>query len=124
MAAVKRSRFLGTIARWTLVVLLFAQGALVAEACLRTDASARAAFPMAEMEGCDMGKTNPNACLLGYLDVADQTTAQPTVPPATSYVLVVSNPPAGRLLAFDARAALPPPGNAPPIPIRYCRLLI
>ena len=124
MAAVKRRRFLGTIARWTLVVLLFAQGALVAEACLRTDASPRAAFSMPEMEGCDMGKTNPNACLLGYLDVADQTAAQPSVPPATSYVLVSPGPATRRLPAFDARAALPPPGNAPPIPIRYCTLLI
>jgi hypothetical protein len=124
MAVVKRSRFLGTIARWTLVVLLFAQGALVAEACLRTDASARAAFSMPEMEGCEMGKTNPNACLLGYLDVADQTTAQPTVPLATSYVLVSPSRTAGRLPAFDRRAALPPPGSGPPIPIRYCTLLI
>jgi hypothetical protein len=124
MGAVKIRRFLGSIARWTLVVLLFAQGALVAEACLRTDASPRAAFSMPDMEGCDMGKTNPNACLLGYLELADQTTAQPSVPPATSYVRVSSSHAAGRAPAFDARAALPPPGNAPPIPIRYCTLLI
>ena len=123
MAAVKRRRFLGIIARWTLVVLLFAQGALVAEACLRTDASPRAAFSMPDMEGCDMGKTNLNACLLGYLDLADQSTVQPSVPPATSYILVTPHT-AGRLPAFDARAALPPPGNALPIPIRYCTLLI
>jgi hypothetical protein len=123
MAAVTKRRFLKTIARWTLVVLLFAQGALVAEACLRTDASARAAFSMPEMEGCDMGTTNPNACLLGYLDLSDQTALQPAVPPATAHVIVLSE--AGRSAAgFDTSLTATPPGRGPPLHIRYCTLLI
>jgi hypothetical protein len=124
MGAVKGRHLIRTLARWTLVVLLFAQGALVAEACLRLDASPRAAFTTSQMEDCDMGIANPNACLFAYLDQSDHNAAQPTVPPATSYLVVASTSVAKPACAFDSRAALPPPGRAPPIPIRYCTLLI
>lgn len=124
MGAVKGRRLIRTLARATLVMLLFAQGALVAEACLRLDASPRAAFASSQMEGCDMAIGNPNACLFAYLDQSDHTAAQPTVPPATSYVVVASTSLATPARACDSLAALPPPGRAPPIPIRYCTLLI
>ena len=123
MCGVKGRRLIRTVARWTLAVLLFAQGALFAEACLRLEASPQAAFEMSQMEGCDMGVTNPNACLLAYLDQSDHSAAQPAVPPVTQYMLaraVVARPGA----AVNARATPPPPGCAPPIPIRYCTLLI
>jgi hypothetical protein len=123
MGAVKRIRLIRTIARWTLAVLLFAQGALVAEACLRLDASPRAAFSTSQMEGCDMGTAKPNACLFQYLDQSDHSAAQPTISPGTAY-LVVPLTVARVTVVADARAALPPPGSAPPIPIRYCTLLI
>jgi hypothetical protein len=125
MGAVKARRLIRSIARWTLAVMLFAQGALVANACLRLEASPQAAFTMshAEMDGCEMGVSNPNACLLAYLDQTDYSSAQPTVPPATHYFLVpliVAAP----SISVEARAPLAPLGGAPPIPIRYCTLLI
>lgn len=103
--------------------MLFAQGALVANACLRLDASPQAAFSSSQMEGCDMGTTNPNACLLAYLDQSDHSTAQPTIPPAAESLLAPVSVAAPRR-ALDHRTALPAPGCAPPIPIRYCTLLI
>lgn len=117
-----KGRFLRIVARWMLAVLLFAQGALVAEACLRLDASPRAAFSTSQMDGCDMGTTNPNACLFGYLEQTDQSGAQPTVPPVTQQVVLVAET-AAHPIPF-AHAASPPPGCAPPIPIRFCTLLI
>jgi hypothetical protein len=123
MARMKGRRFLRTIARYTVALLLFAQGALVAEACLRLDATPQAAFSASQMEGCEMGTDNPNACLLAYLDQSDYSSAQATVFPATAYIIVsqASQPPAA---APRTQTALPPPGCAPPIPIRYCSLLI
>ena len=123
IGGVKGHRLIRTIARWMLVALLFTQGTLVANACLRLDTSPQAPFGMSQKEDCDMGTTNPNACLFGYLDLSDHSAAQPTVPPATRYVVVPLV--VARLAGVpDARAALPPPGCAPPIPIRYCSLLI
>lgn len=123
MARMNGRRVLRTIARYTLALLLFAQGALVAEACLRLDATPQAAFSASQMDGCEMGTDNPNACLLAYLDQSDYSSAQATVFPATAYIIVsqASQPPAA---APRTQATLPPPGCAPPIPIRYCSLLI
>lgn len=123
MCCVKGRRLIQIVGRWTLTVLLFAQGALVAEACLRLDTTPQAAFATAPMDGCDMGTANPNACLFGYLDQSDHSVAQPAVPPVTRYVLVAAAQ-ARPSFVFDARSTLPPPGCAPPIPIRYCTLLI
>lgn len=123
MVAVTGRRLIRTIARYTLALLLFAQGALLAEACLRLDASPQAAFSTSQMDGCDMGIGNPNACLLAYLDQSDQSSAQPTVSPSNSYV-TVSESARPATLAPRLHVSLPPPGGAPPIPIRYCSLLI
>jgi hypothetical protein len=124
MRCVKGRRLIQIVARWTLAVLLFAQGALVAEACLRLDTTPQAAFATVPIDGGDTGATSPNACLLGFLDQSEQTAAHPIVsPPATSYVVVASSA-ANPAAVFDARTALHSPGCAPPIPIRYCTLLI
>ena len=125
MSVVNARRLIRSIARWTLAVMLFAQGALVANACLRLDASPQAAFTMshAAMDGCEMGGSNPNACLLAYLDQSDHSPAQPTVPPAT-YCLVAPLRVAVPSATLDAHTPLAPFGGAPPIPIRYCTLLI
>lgn len=123
IGTVKNRRLMASVVRWTLAFLLFAQGALVANACLRVDAGPQAAFSTAQMEGCDMGVANPNACLFAYLDQSDHGAAQPTIPPATGYLPAPAVAAAPRL-ARDSRTALPAPGCAPPIPIRYCTLLI
>jgi len=123
MGVVKRIRLIKTVARCMFAALLFAQGALVANACLRVDTSPHAAFSMTEMEGCDMGAANPNACLYQYLDQSDQNSVQLTAPPVTAHhaaPLMIARPASVR----DARVTVPPPGCAPPIPIRYCSLLI
>jgi hypothetical protein len=121
MHSVKRYRLL-RIVRWTLAALLFAQGALVANACLRIDTSPQAALSATEMADCDMGTANPNACLYQYLDQSDQNSVQltPTFPAMPVAALLIARPASVR----DVRAVLPPPGCAPPIPIRYCSLLI
>lgn len=123
MDVVKGRRLIRSIARWTLALLLFAQGALVANACLRLEASPQAAFTTSQMEGCDMGISNPNACLLAYLDQSDFSAPQPTVPPAT-YCFVAAPEVLAPTPPSETRASLTTPGRSPPIPIRYCTLLI
>jgi hypothetical protein len=123
MGAVKRYRLIKVIARWALAAMLFTQGALVANACLRFDTGPRTAFSTTQMADCEMGTANPNVCLFQYLDQSDQTTAQPLVMPAVVHLPApaVTVKPAPTL---KARAPLVPHGCDPPIPIRYCSLLI
>ncbi len=118
-----KHRLLKTFALWTIAVLLFAQGALVVNACLRIDTGSQTAFGQPQMVDCEMGLTNPNACLYQYLDQSDQTGAQPssTLPTVNLVPLMVS----GQISRIvKNRAGLPPRGCDPPIPIRYCSLLI
>jgi hypothetical protein len=123
MCAVKRYRLIKTIARWALAAMLFTQGTLVANACLRVDASPLASFSKAEMVDCEMAAANPKTCFNQYLDQTDQIGAQsPFATPAVSSVTLVIGAEPEPLI--KARAALTPRGRGPPIPIRYCSLLI
>lgn len=123
MGAVKRYRLIRTIARWTLAALLFTQGALVANACLRVDTGPQTAFSQQQMVDCEMGDANPNACLYQYLDQSDQTSAQASfTPPSANPVLLALSTTSQPIV--KTRAALPPRSCGPPIPIRYCSLLI
>lgn len=123
MRAVNRYRLIKTIARWALAAMLFTQGVLVANACLRVDASPRASFSEAEMVECEMAAANPKTCFNQYLDQTDQIGAQsPCAVPAVSSVALVVSAEAEPLI--KVRAALTRRGCDPPIPIRYCSLLI
>ena len=123
IGAVKRYRLIKAIARCALAAMLFAQGALVANACLRFDAGPQAAFSRTQAADCDMGTANPNVCLFQYLDQSDQANAQPLVIPAVAHLPA---PAMSVRLApvLTARAPPVPHGCDPPIPIRYCSLLI
>ena len=121
MQIVKR-RHLLFIIHGTLAALMFAQGALVANACLQTDTRA-AVFSAPQTDDCKMGTANPNLCLFQLIDQSDQNVVQLSIPSSVSEFAaprLVARP----VRAIDARPRLPPPGRAPPIPIRYCSLLI
>jgi hypothetical protein len=76
------------------------------------------------MVDCEMGTpNNSGACLYQYLDKNDQTSAQASfAPPSVNLVLLAisTNPEP----IVKTRVALPARGCGPPIPIRYCSLLI
>lgn len=89
-------------------VMLFAQAALIAQACATADATPAMAFADAIAEhGCDEGaaaKPNRNACLQ-HCTAGDQTTAQvPAVMPAMPGVAVLTVPMAAENAVVIARA--------------------
>lgn len=123
MSAVKRYRLIKIVARWVLAAMLFTQGTLVANACLRVDEGPRTSFGKAEMVDCEMAHANPKTCLNQYLDQTDQIGAQSpfAAPTVTSVAFVIGAEPEPLI---KARTALTPRGCDPPIPIRFCSLLI
>ena len=102
--------------------LLFAQGATAAEACLRLSMAPAAAA--GEVSHCEVEKkTSPNLCLYQCADQSDQSGADLAVPVANTPVLVVT---AAAVVPFAPRFTAAASGHThdPPIPIRFCSLLI
>lgn len=121
MGAVIRYRSIKVIARWALAALLFAQVALVANACL-LDTGGRASSNMTQMVDCELAAANPSTCFSQYLDQNEQIGAQPPFvhPAANAVFLLVSASLEPVVKDFEL---LTPRGCDPPIPIRYCSLL-
>ncbi|OGA54160.1 MAG: hypothetical protein A3F74_24425 [Betaproteobacteria bacterium RIFCSPLOWO2_12_FULL_62_58] len=120
----KQYKFIKTTSRLALAAVLFAQVALVANACLRLDTGPQAAFAASQMADCDMCTTaNPNLCLFQYLDQSDQT--QPSVAPAPVNVAVLAAPVAPAQASATAFThARFNSLTGPPIIIRNCCLRI
>ena len=106
-------------ARWLMVVLLFAQVAVAANACLAASSARVDAVAAASHEGCDMQQDNLNLCLYHCADQYNTSAPEFIVfPPAVIAFLapmpvVTATPPSGAW-SVVGRA------TGPPIPIRNC----
>jgi hypothetical protein len=110
---------------WLLLsAMLFAQAATAADACLRASMAPDGATE--ESAHCAVEKkVNLNLCLYQFADQSDQGALDVALPAFDSPVLVVAE--------AAASAMAPAPGfvadtlrfsHGPPIPIRFCSLLI
>jgi hypothetical protein len=120
--AMLQRRFRRGMLRLVICAMLFAQAATAAEACLR--ASMAPAAAAAESSHCAVEKkASLNLCLYQFADQSDQSAADLALPVSNTPVLIVSDaavravapgfPPRARSFTHD-----------PPIPIRFCSLLI
>jgi hypothetical protein len=111
------------VAHGLIVVLLFAQAAVAANACLAAISARGDAVAIASHEGCDIPQENLGLCLYQCADQYNPSPSQsPEFPPAVfAFVappLVLTDaPPAGAWLRTS-------PTTGPPIPIRHCSLRI
>jgi hypothetical protein len=127
------------LTRLMLGVLLFAQGAVAANACV-TETGAIHAYTMSAvvndemiMDGVsgrcheeDTGVGNANACLAqntqGDQVGGDQAALHPALLPPVVLTLPVASE-AAQLPARAVLAQFTPPDTGPPLPIRYCSFL-
>jgi hypothetical protein len=117
-------RLQGRAARWLIVMLLFAQAAVAANACLAAASARVAAVAAASHEGCDTQQENLSLCLY---HCADQYRNQS----APEFVVIAPMPVALHAPAPVVSGALPVGAwsvvhrsTGPPIPIRHCSLRI
>jgi hypothetical protein len=109
-----------SVARWLVVALLFAQGAMVANACLAANSARVDAIVAATHEGCDMQERNVNLCLYHCADQYNGAAAQqvPLLAPAMVALAppVWAEPMAPRVEAWTPAVR----ATGPPIPVRHC----
>jgi len=117
-------RFRRALAGWLVALLVFAQGAVAANACLEGGSARVDAVAAATHEGCDMQERNLNLCVY---HCADQYNNGGNSVPINLLSPVSSVP---SVMAWseghpstETRAALSR-ATGPPIPIRNCRLHI
>jgi hypothetical protein len=116
------------LARLMLVLMLFAQGIVAANACIETAASPVQAYSMAQQEDEAMpchDDLNANACLASCTQSDQVNVDQHTVPlaaPVSAIAWVSNQPPAQHLrpVIFPEHLVL---DTGPPIPIRFCSFL-
>jgi len=118
------------LARLMLVLVLFAQGIVAANACVAPTASAQQAFSMAQQDDEAMPcheEENPNAnACLSHCTQSDQISVdQHSVPfaaPLSVIAWVGNQPPAQHIrpTIFPEHLVL---DTGPPIPIRFCSFL-
>ena len=103
--------------------VLFAQAAVIANACLRQLSVPAAASAQASAHCEAQQKVSLNLCLYQCADQSDRYTPQPVIPAATLPVLSITQ------TAFVIDVSLRPrvataATHDPPIPIRFCSFLI
>jgi hypothetical protein len=121
MTARRKAR--GTV-RWLILVLLFAQAAVAANACLAAASARVDAVAAALHEGCDMQQDNPNLCLYHCGEQYNNaSTPEPSV--FVPSLLALLAPAAVMTAAPPARDSLAVNrATGPPLPIRHCNLRI
>jgi hypothetical protein len=118
------------LARLMLVLVLFAQGIVAANACVAPTASPGQAYTMAQQDDEAMPcheeeNSNANACL-AHCTQSDQISVDqhnvPLAAPVSVIVWVSNQPPAQHIrpVIFPEHLVL---DSGPPIPIRFCSFL-
>jgi hypothetical protein len=107
---------------FVIFMMFFAQAATAAEACLRVNMATAVAAD--DSSHCAVEKkASLNLCLYQYADKSDQTATDFALPACDTPVLVLADtafaPLAPRFVADFSRSI-----HDPPIPIRFCSLLI
>jgi len=118
-----RRRVSHALAGWLVALLVFAQAAVAANACLAASSARVDALAAAAHEACDMQQSNPNLCVFHCADQYNNGgSAQinllapvPGTPPAPVWNEAA---PSTETRAIANRT------TGPPIPIRHCRLHI
>jgi hypothetical protein len=112
------------VAGWLVALLVFAQGAVAANACLAANSARVDAVAAATHEGCEMQERNLNLCVYHCADQYNNGGGSPQI-------IVLAPAPSAPPAAFWSEAvpateAASTVGRAtgPPIPIRHCRLHI
>ena len=118
-----RRRVRRAVAGWVVALLVFAQGAVAANACLAASSARVDAVAAATHEGCEMQERNLKLCVYHCADQYNNGGSPqiivlapgPSAPPAAVW--------SGAVPATEAASTV---GRAtgPPIPIRHCRLHI
>ena len=104
-----------------MAMLVFAQGAMVANACLAANSARADAVAAATHEGCDMEERNVNLCLYHCADQYNNSSASPQVPIFAPALAALPSPVRVDAVASRAEAWTPVVhATGPPIPIRHC----
>jgi hypothetical protein len=116
------------LTRLMLVLILFAQGIVAANACVSPTAGAVQAFAQVQPEAMPCHEhsrktPNANACL-EHCTQSDQVNVdQHSVPMAAPVSIIAWVSPPLQYILQSVSAVLPAPDTGPPIPIRFCSFL-
>lgn len=117
-------KFKAQAARSLIVVLLFAQVAVAANACLAASSARVAALAAASHEGCDMQQDNLNLCLFHCADQYSNSSAPEFIVVAPMVVALLSPAPVATGVLLPGTGSIAHHSTGPPIPIRHCSLRI
>ena len=118
MIGLRRSR---KVAWWLMAMLVFAQGAMVANACLAANSARADAVAAATHEGCDMEARNVNLCRYHCADQYNNSSGAPQVSLFAPALAALPSPIRVDAVASRVEAWTPVVhATGPPIPIRHC----
>jgi hypothetical protein len=114
--------------RLCLVLVIFSQYAIAAQACNSLKAMPTAAFEQVAHHHChdEENSANPNACLMHCLQGDQAPVSHETAPVAQLAAMPAGTPAVVQISPWQPFSPQPPilaVASGPPIPILYCRFL-